>query len=68
MRPDAIFRIASMTKPITPVTDDALGRGTFQLRDPVSVYPEFTDQRVSTTSDASGETGAHAGQPAVDDS
>ena len=59
MRPDAIFRIASMTKPITSVALMMLWEeGHFQLRDPVSKFiPEFADQRVSTTSDASGETG-----------
>ena len=59
MRPDAIFRIASMTKPITSVALMMLWEeGHFQLRDPVSKFiPEFAGQRVSTTSDASGETG-----------
>ncbi len=59
MRPDAIFRIASMTKPITSVALMMLWEeGHFQLRDPVSKFiPEFADQMVSTTSDASGETG-----------
>lgn len=59
MRPDAIFRIASMTKPITSVALMMLWEeGHFQLRDPVSKFiPEFSDQLVSTTSDASGTTG-----------
>jgi len=59
MRPDAIFRIASMTKPITSVALMMLWEeGAFQLRDPVSKFiPDFTDQKVSTTSDASGDTG-----------
>ena len=59
MRPDAIFRIASMTKPITSVALMMLWEeGHFQLRDPVSKFiPEFADQMVSTTSDASGESG-----------
>ncbi len=59
MRPDAIFRIASMTKPITSVALMMLWEeGAFQLRDPVSKFiPDFADQKVSTTSDASGDTG-----------
>ena len=59
MRGDAIFRIASMSKPITSVALMMLWEeGKFQLNDPVSKYlPEFENQRVSTTSDASGATG-----------
>jgi len=59
MREDAIFRIASMSKPITSVALMMLWEeGKFQLNDPVSKYlPEFGDQRVSTTGDASGATG-----------
>ena len=59
MRPDAIFRIASMTKPITSVALMMLWEeGAFQLRDPVSKFiPDFTDQKVSSSSDASGNTG-----------
>ncbi len=59
MREDAIFRIASMTKPITSVALMMLWEeGHFQLRDPVSKFlPEFSDLVVSTTGDASGETG-----------
>ncbi len=59
MRKDAIFRIASMTKPITSIALMMLWEeGKFQLRDPVSKFlPEFKDQMVSTTSDASGKTG-----------
>ncbi|MCZ6616527.1 MAG: serine hydrolase, partial [Gammaproteobacteria bacterium] len=55
----AIFRIASMTKPITSVALMMLWEeGHFQLRDPVSKFlPEFSSPLVSTTSDASGETG-----------
>ncbi len=60
MRPDAIFRIASMTKPIASVALMMLWEeGRFQLRDPVSKFiPAFADVRVSTTADASGMTGA----------
>ena len=59
MRPDAIFRIASMTKPITSVALMMLWEeGAFQLRDPVSRFiPAFADVKVSTTADASGATG-----------
>ncbi|MEQ8486187.1 MAG: serine hydrolase domain-containing protein [Pseudomonadales bacterium] len=59
MREDTIFRIASMTKPITSVALMMLWeRGLFQLRDPVSAYlPEFADMQVSTTADSSGATG-----------
>ena len=59
MRRDAIFRIASMTKPITSAALMMLWEeGLFQLRDPVSKFlPEFADVKVSSTSDASGATG-----------
>ncbi|HJN53397.1 MAG: serine hydrolase domain-containing protein [Pseudomonadales bacterium] len=59
MRKDAVFRIASMTKPITSVALMILWEeGKFQLRDPVSKFiPEFANQKVSTTADASGNTG-----------
>jgi len=59
MREDAIFRIASMTKPITSVALMMLWEeGRFQLHDPVSKFlPEFADMKVSTTADASGTTG-----------
>ena len=59
MRRDTVFRIASMTKPITSVALMMLWEeGHFQLRDPVSRFlPEFADVQVSSTSDASGKTG-----------
>ena len=59
MREDTVFRIASMTKPITSAALMMLWEeGRFQLRDPVADFlPEFADAKVSTTSDASGETG-----------
>jgi len=59
MREDAIFRIASMTKPIASVALMMLWEeGHFQLNDPVSKFiPSFGDVLVSTTADASGETG-----------
>jgi len=48
MQSDAIFRIASMTKPITSVAVMILyDDGLFQLDDPVSKYiPEFNDLKV----------------------
>ena len=48
MRPDAIFRIYSMTKPITSVATLMLcEEGKLKLDDPVSKYlPEFKDVRV----------------------
>lgn len=59
MRDDAIFRIASMTKPIASAALMMLWEeGRFQLRDPVAKFiPEFADVKVSTTGDASGNTG-----------
>jgi len=59
MQRDTIFRIASMTKPITSVALMMLWEeGRFQLRDPVSKFlPEFSDMRVSSTADASSQTG-----------
>jgi CubicO group peptidase (beta-lactamase class C family) len=47
---DTIFRIYSMTKPITSVAAMALfERGAFELTDPVAKYlPEFADVRVWT--------------------
>ena len=59
MREDAIFRIASMTKPITSVALMMLWEeGHFQLRDPVSKFiPAFADVKVSTTADESGASG-----------
>ena len=54
-----IFRIASMTKPITSVALMLLWEeGHFQLNDPITKFlPQFTNIQVSTTSDASAETG-----------
>lgn len=50
MTNDVIFRIASMTKPITSVAAMMLWEeGHFQLRDPIARYlPEFSDQRIAT--------------------
>ena len=59
MERDTIFRIASMTKPITSVALMMLWEeGKFQLRDPVAKFlPEFANVKVSSTADASGATG-----------
>jgi CubicO group peptidase (beta-lactamase class C family) len=50
LRADAIFRIASMTKPVTGVALMILyEEGRWQLDDPVSKFiPEFADLRVAT--------------------
>ena len=49
MQPETIFRIASMTKPITSVAVMMLyEQGYFQLRDPISKFiPELKDVRVA---------------------
>ncbi len=59
MQADTVFRIASMSKPITSVALMMLWEeGRFQLRDPVARFlPEFADVQVSTSRDASGATG-----------
>ena len=56
MRPDAMFRICSMTKPITSVAVMMLyEEGRFLLDDPVSKYlPEFKNPKV-LVKPASGE-------------
>jgi CubicO group peptidase (beta-lactamase class C family) len=60
MTEDSIFRIYSMTKPLTSVAVMLLyEEGRFNLLEPVSVYlPEFREMRVgvSTTDHASGQT------------
>src|SRR5436190_1594099 len=50
MQPDAIFRIASMTKPITSLAVMMLyEEGRFQLNDPVSKFiPEFKNMMVAS--------------------
>ena len=49
MSTDVIFRIASMTKPVTSVAAMILWEeGRFQLRDPVSEFlPEFSDMEIA---------------------
>ena len=60
MRDDTIFRIASMTKPITSAALMMLWeQGHFQLRDPVARFiPEFADVKVKIPSraDAAADT------------
>lgn len=48
IRPDALFRLYSMTRPITSLAAMVLWEdGAFQLDDPVQMYlPDFGDQRV----------------------
>ena len=56
MRSDAIFRIASMTKPVTSVAAMILlDDGNFRLDDPVAKYiPEFKDLKVFSYQDKAG--------------
>lgn len=56
MQSDAIFRIASMTKPVTSVAIMILyDKGCLQLDDPVSKYvPEFSDLKVYSNKDKNG--------------
>jgi len=56
MKTDAIFRIASMTKPVTSVAVMMLyEEGRFQLDDPVDKYiPEFRNLRVFSSKDKAG--------------
>ncbi len=56
MQLDAIFRIASMTKPVTSVAVMTLyEEGYFQLDDPVYKYiPEFKDMKVFSFKDQNG--------------
>jgi len=53
MRPDTIFRIASMTKPVTSVAAMMLAEeGKLLIADPVSRYiPAFANLKVATNSD-----------------
>lgn len=62
MQLNAIFRIASMTKPVTSVAVMMLyEEGCFQLDDPVADYiPEFRNLRVYSSID---ETGLHTVDP-----
>lgn len=64
MRPDTMFRIASMTKPITSVAVLMLyEEGHFRLEDPVSKFiPEFKDMRVVQPRSVSRQEQARAGE------
>jgi CubicO group peptidase (beta-lactamase class C family) len=63
MRKDAIFRLASMTKPITGVAILMLmEEGKLRLTDPVSKFiPEFKNLQVAVPREAAGGRGAAAG-------
>jgi CubicO group peptidase (beta-lactamase class C family) len=66
MRPDAIFRIASMTKPITGVAVMMMvEEGRIRLNDPVSKFiPEFKDTKVAVPRDSlSPRPGQRSGEP-----
>src|ERR1035438_514652 len=67
MRPDAIFRIASMTKPITGVAVMLmLEEGRIHLNDPVSKFiPEFKDTKVAVPRDTLSprQNGRRSGEP-----
>jgi CubicO group peptidase (beta-lactamase class C family) len=67
MRPDAIFRIASMTKPITGVAVMLmLEEGRIHLNDPVSKFiPEFKDTKVAVPRDTLSPRppGQRSGEP-----
>ncbi len=67
MAPDAIFRIASMTKPITGVAVMMMvEEGKIRLNDPVSKFiPEFKDTKVAVARDSISPrpTGQRSGDP-----
>jgi CubicO group peptidase (beta-lactamase class C family) len=67
MRPDAIFRIASMTKPITGVAVMMMiEEGRIHLNDPVSKFiPEFKDTKVAVPRDSISPRppGQRSGEP-----
>ncbi len=65
MRTDAIFRLASMTKPVTAVAVLMLvEEGRIQLTDPVSKYlPSFAGQKVAVIRNQGTGTGGFGGPP-----
>ena len=65
LRPDTIFRIYSMTKPITSVALMMLyERGYFQLNDPVSrVFPAWKNHRVWVSGEGDGMETVAAKRP-----
>lgn len=68
MTRDAIFRLASMSKPITGVAVLMLvEEGKLRLRDPVSRFiPEFSNAQVAMARPAGRGAAASPGQPAYD--
>jgi CubicO group peptidase (beta-lactamase class C family) len=67
MRKDAIFRIASMTKPVTGVAVLMLvEEGKIRLTDPVSRFiPEFRNTKVAIPKPAPAPAGQAAGEPEI---
>ena len=67
MRKDAIFRMASMSKPVTGVAILMLmEEGKLRLTDPVSRFiPEFKNPKVAMVKPTAGARGAGAGTPAA---
>jgi CubicO group peptidase (beta-lactamase class C family) len=67
MRKDAIFRIASMTKPVTGVAVLMLvEEGKIRLTDPVSRFiPEFRDTRVAVARNGAATAGQGGADPAI---
>ncbi|MCP3141943.1 serine hydrolase domain-containing protein [Pyxidicoccus xibeiensis] len=65
MRRDALFRIASLTKPVTAVAALMLhDEGRFELEDPITGWaPEFRDMRVLSTPDGSLDDTVPAERP-----
>ncbi len=65
MPPDAIFRIASMTKPIAGLVATALAlEGVFELDDPIDRHiPELADRRVLVRPDAALDETVPASRP-----
>jgi CubicO group peptidase (beta-lactamase class C family) len=65
VQPDTLFRIYSMTKPITSVAAMMLyEQGAFELGDPISRYlPEFAEMRVFTRGTAAKPTTVPATEP-----
>jgi len=65
MRTDTLFRIASMTKPVTSVAVMLLyEEGKLLLSDPVSLYlPEFADMKVLPPEDSAGAAPLPARRP-----
>lgn len=65
MRTDTIFRLASMTKPVTAVAVLMLvEEGRIRLNDPVSKYlPSFAGQKVAVIRNEGGGTGGFGGPP-----